>query len=133
MGGHRGGRHWGLRPNVPILSLRFQMACLIMSRIFSYFFTKSGNCRFTLFYFDDGCLRDTVHLHAPLLEVKPCNLPVHSSYHFYKAWFSEGQKKSQDCKVSGSKSGNDNAIMTVPEKQTLFADNKEFSSSVKQG
>jgi hypothetical protein len=70
-------------------------------------------------------LRDTAHLHAALLEVKPCNLPVNSSYHFYKAWFSEGQKKNQDCKVSGSKWGNDNAIMTVPKKQTLFADYKE--------
>jgi hypothetical protein len=89
-----GGRHWGLRPNVPILALRFeqfQMACLI--RIFSYFFTQSDNCRFTLFYFDEGCLKDTVHVHCtvhtPLIEVKPCNLP-----HFYKAWCSQGQKKN---------------------------------------
>ncbi len=127
--GTGGGRHWGLRPNVSILVLRFQhfqMACL--NRIFSYFFTQSDNCRFTVFYFDEGCLRDTVHyLHAPLLEVKPCNLPVNSSYRFYKAWFSEGQKKNQDCKVSGSRWGNDNAKMAVPKKQTLFADNKELT------
>ncbi len=60
---HRGGRQWGLGPNVPILVLsfeHFQMACLI--GIFNYFLTQSDNCRYTVFYFDEGCLRDTVHL-----------------------------------------------------------------------
>ncbi len=85
---------WG--PNVSILSLsfeHFQMACL--NRIFSYFFTQSDTCRLTVFYFDEGCLRDTIHLHVPVLEGKPCNHPETVVIIFYKEILSRSKEKSR--------------------------------------